>query len=116
MRTFEELIKFEGPSNIAALLLESVVGLAGIIPPPPGYLAGYGSGALSNGIVYIADEVMVGFGRVGTWFDSSSTSTTPRPDLITFAKGVNSGYVPLGGVIISNEIADSFAERMFPVA
>lgn len=111
----EQLVNFEGPNTVAAIMLESVVGSAGIIPPPPGYLAGVRELCSKYGIVYIADEVMVGFGRVGTWFGFQQyLNDSQTPDLITFAKGVNSGYVPLGGVIMANAIADSFAERMFP--
>ena len=82
------------------------------MPPPPGYLAGVRELCDRYGIVYIADEVMCGFGRTGRWFAVDHYDVVP--DLITFAKGVNSGYVPLGGVIISEEICQTFAERAFP--
>jgi taurine--2-oxoglutarate transaminase len=108
----ESLIQFEGPNTIAALVLESIVGTAGIIPPPPGYLQGVRDLCTKYGIVYIADEVMAGFGRTGTWFAVDHYDVVP--DLITFAKGVNSGYVPLGGVAINAEIAETFAHRPFP--
>jgi taurine---2-oxoglutarate transaminase len=108
----EQLIGFEGPGSIAAIVLETVPGTAGIMPPPPGYLAGVRALCDRFGIVYIADEVMCGFGRTGKWFALDHYDVVP--DLITFAKGVNSGYVPLGGVIISDEIAATFAERVFP--
>ena len=80
--------------------------------PPPGYLEGVKALCEKHGIVYIADEVMAGFGRTGKWFGFEHTSI--KPDLIVFAKGVNSGYVPLGGVIISDEIAATFDSRVFP--
>ena len=83
---------------------------AGIMPPPPGYLAGVRGICDRYGIVYIADEVMAGFGRTGKWFAFENYGVVP--DLVTFAKGVNSGYVPLGGVIISDVIAASFEERV----
>lgn len=108
----EQVITFEGPGTIAAVLLESVVGTAGVLVPPPGYLAGVKALCEKHGIVYIADEVMAGFGRTGSWFAYENYGITP--DLIIFAKGVNSGYVPLGGVIISDPIADTFNERVFP--
>ena len=81
--------------------------------PPPGYLAGVRELCDRHGIVLILDEVMAGFGRAGQ-LARRSTGTTSRPDLITFAKGVNSGYVPLGGVIISDAIAATFAHRAYP--
>lgn len=108
----EQVISFEGPATIAAIILETIPGTAGIMPPPPGYLAGVRELCDRFGIVYIADEVMCGFGRTGKWFAFEHYDVTP--DLITFAKGVNSGYVPLGGVIISDEICRTFAERAFP--
>ena len=80
--------------------------------PPPGYLAGVRELCDRHGIVWVADEVMAGFGRAGNWFAVDHDGVAP--DLITFAKGVNSGYVPLGGVVISDEIAASFAERPYP--
>lgn len=106
------VIEAEGPSSIAAILLESVPGTAGIMVPPPGYLAGVRRLADEFGIVLILDEVMSGFGRTGRWFAFEGHDVVP--DLITFAKGVNSGYVPIGGVIISDEIAATFDERVFP--
>jgi len=106
------VITFEGPQTIAAIVLETVPGTAGIMPPPPGYLAGVRELCDRHGIVYIADEVMAGFGRTGRWFALDHWGV--RPDLIAFAKGVNSGYVPLGGVVISDAIAATFAERVYP--
>ena len=108
----ERVIQAEGPASIAALLLESVPGTAGVLLPPPGYLAGVRALADRYGILLILDEVMAGFGRTGRWFAFDGYDVVP--DLITFAKGVNSGYVPVGGVIISDEIAATFDERVFP--
>jgi taurine--2-oxoglutarate transaminase len=90
-----ENIVFEGPSTVAAVLLETVVGTNGVLVPPSGYLAGVREICDEFGIVLIADEVMAGFGRCGEWFAVDHWNVTP--DLITFAKGVNSGYLPLGG-------------------
>ena len=108
----EQVIIFEGAATIAAILIETIVGTAGILVPPPGYLAGVRALCDKHGIVYIADEVMCGFGRAGTWFAFEPHNVVP--DLITFAKGSNSGYVPVGGVIISDEIAATFDDRVFP--
>ncbi|MGI5529006.1 aspartate aminotransferase family protein [Streptomyces syringium] len=108
----EDTIVFEGPGTIAAIILESVVGTAGILVPPAGYLAGVRELCDRHGIVFILDEVMSGFGRTGRWFAADHFGVTP--DLLTFAKGVNSGYVPLGGVAISAEIAATFDRRPYP--
>ena len=108
----EQVIMFEGPQTIAAIILETVVGTAGVLIPPGDYLAGVRELCDKHGIVYIADEVMAGFGRTGDWFAFEHFGVVP--DLITFAKGVNSGYVPVGGVIISDDIAATFDERVFP--
>ena len=108
----EQVIIFEGPNTIAAILIESVVGTAGVLIPPAGYLEGVRALCDKYGIKWIADEVMAGFGRTGKWFAYQHSAV--EPDLIVFAKGVNSGYVPLGGVIISDEIAKTFDDRVFP--
>jgi len=131
----EQVIALEGPGTIAAIVLESVPGTAGIMIPPAGYLRGVREICDRYGIVWIADEVMSGFGRCGRWFGCELANEAPVgaagaagvaggwapvagpdavPDLITFAKGVNSGYVPLGGVLISEEIAATFKQRAFP--
>ena len=107
-----QVIMFEGGHNIAAVVLEPVVGTNGILVPPDGYLAGVRALCDAHGIVMIADEVMAGFGRCGEWFAVDVWDVVP--DLITFAKGVNSGYVPLGGVAINAEIASTFDERVYP--
>ncbi|PQZ96418.1 aspartate aminotransferase family protein [Arthrobacter sp. MYb227] len=112
LRHLEDTIVLEGPSNIAALILESIPGSCGIYVPPAGYLEGVRELTTKYGIVFIADEVMAGFGRAGKWFAINHWNVTP--DLITFAKGVNSGYVPLGGVAISEEIFETFRERVYP--
>ncbi len=101
----------EGADRVAAIIVESVPGTNGILVPPPGYLAGVRALCDEFGIVMIADEVMAGFGRCGEWFAIDHWGVTP--DLITFAKGVNSGYVPLGGVAIKRAIADTFRERVY---
>ncbi|RUP27899.1 MULTISPECIES: aspartate aminotransferase family protein [Mycolicibacterium] len=108
----QRVIELEGASTIAAIILESIPGTAGIMVPPPGYLAGVRALCDKYGIVMIADEVMSGFGRSGKWFAINHFDVIP--DLLTFAKGVNSGYVPLGGVAISDAIAATFAERAYP--
>ena len=107
-----DVIAMEGSQNIAAIVLETVVGTNGILVPPDGYLAGVRAICDELGIMFVADEVMAGFGRCGEWFAVDHWNVTP--DLICFAKGVNSGYLPLGGVIISRSIADSFSERPYP--
>lgn len=108
----ESVITFEGPNTIAAILIESVVGTAGVLIPPKGYLEGVRALCDKYGILWIADEVMSGFGRTGKWF--AYQHSTAHPDLIVFAKGVNSGYIPLGGVVISSNIAKTFDDRVFP--
>ena len=107
-----EVIELEGPATIAAILLETVVGTNGVLLPPPGYLSGVRALCDEFGIMMVCDEVMVGFGRIGEWFAVDAWAVTP--DLITFAKGVNSGYVPLGGVIVSEKIWGSFADQPYP--
>jgi taurine--2-oxoglutarate transaminase len=108
----EQVVALEGPSTVAAIVLEAIPGTAGIMVPPPGYLAGVREICGRHGIVLVADEVMSGFGRSGRWFAVEHGETVP--DLLTFAKGVNSGYVPLGGVAISDEIHATFAHRAYP--
>ncbi|MGJ0184763.1 aspartate aminotransferase family protein [Corynebacterium glyciniphilum] len=112
LEQLEQQIILEGAGTIAAIIMETVVGTNGILVPPPGYLAGVRELCDRYGIVYIADEVMAGFGRTGQWFAVDNWDVTP--DLISFAKGVNSGYVPLGGVVISDAIRETFAHRAFP--
>jgi taurine--2-oxoglutarate transaminase len=107
-----DTLMVEGPQNVAAVILEPVVGTNGILVPPDGYLAGVRELCDRHGIVMIADEVMSGFARCGEWFAVNRWNVVP--DLICFAKGVNSGYVPLGGVIISRRIADTFRDRAYP--
>ena len=108
----ESVLMVEGPHTVAMIALETVVGTNGILVPPAGYLQGVRDLCNKHGIVMMCDEVMAGFGRCGEWFAVNHWNVTP--DLICFAKGVNSGYVPLGGVVISQKIADTFKDRMFP--
>ena len=108
----ERVIQAEGSSSIAAILLEGIPGTAGVLVPPPGYLAGVRELCDKYGILLILDEVMSGFGRTGEWFAFQGFDVVP--DLITFAKGVNSGYVPVGGVVISETVAHEFDTQVFP--
>jgi len=112
LQHLRELIMVEGTQTIAAIILETVVGTNGILVPTPGYLAGVRAICDEFGIMMIADEVMAGFGRCGEWFALDHWGV--EPDLIAFAKGVNSGYVPLGGVIISDAVAATFQQRAYP--
>jgi len=117
LQHLERVIQSEGASSIAAILLETIPGTAGVLVPPPGYLRGVRELADKYGIVLIFDEVMCGFGRTGGWFAFQSLADDDGPvvpDLVTFAKGVNSGYVPAGGVIISESIAQAFETQVFP--
>ncbi|MGB4690210.1 MAG: aspartate aminotransferase family protein [Candidatus Nanopelagicales bacterium] len=108
----EHVIQLEGPGTIGAVLLETVVGTAGVLVPPPGYLEGVRALCDKYGILMILDETMSGFGRTGKWFAYQNWNV--EPDLVVFAKGSNSGYVPVGGVIISAEVAATFDEKVFP--
>jgi len=108
----EQTIIFEGSKTVAAILLESVPGTAGILVPPKGYLEGVRALCDKYEILWIADEVMAGLGRTGKWF--AYAHSTVEPDLIAFAKGITSGYIPLGGVVIPNYIAKTFDDRVFP--
>jgi taurine---2-oxoglutarate transaminase len=112
LRHLTRVVESEGAASIAAILLETVPGTAGILVPPPGYLEGVRALCDQHGILLILDEVMAGFGRTGDWFAFDAYDVVP--DLITFAKGVNSGYVPVGGVIIDEAVAAHFDERVFP--
>jgi taurine--2-oxoglutarate transaminase len=112
LRHLDEVLMVEGAHTVAAIILETVVGTNGILVPPDGYLQGIRERCDRHGIVMIVDEVMAGFGRCGEWFAFQKWGV--QPDLVCFAKGVNSGYVPLGGVVIRRAIADSFRTRAFP--
>jgi len=112
LQHLEEVLMVEGPQTVAMIALETVVGTNGILVPPDGYLQGVREICNKHGIVMMCDEVMAGFGRCGEWFAVNKWNVTP--DLICFAKGVNSGYIPLGGVVISQKIADTFRDRVFP--
>jgi taurine--2-oxoglutarate transaminase len=107
----EEIIRYEGPETIAAVLIESVTGTNGIIIPPDGYIQGVRALCDKYGIVMIADEVMSGFGRTGKWFAVDHWGVVP--DIITMAKGLTSAYAPLGAVAMKPEIAAAFDEHAF---
>lgn len=93
------------PGQVAAVIAEPVVGAGGVHPPAPGYLAGLRALCDEHGALLILDEVICGFGRLGTWWGAQRYGVTP--DLVTFAKGVTSGYVPLGGVVVGRRVADA---------
>jgi adenosylmethionine-8-amino-7-oxononanoate aminotransferase len=102
----EQIIEFEGPETVAAVILEPVQNSGGAIVPPPGYLRRVREICDRHGVLLIADEVICGFGRVGDWFGSTVMGVVP--DLMTCAKGITSGYAPLGAVLASAVVADAF--------
>jgi adenosylmethionine-8-amino-7-oxononanoate aminotransferase len=95
-----------GPEKVAGFFCEPVIGAGGVHLPPEGYLEGVAAVCAEYGVLLVADAVICGFGRLGTWFGVERWDV--RPDLITFAKGVNSGVIPLGGVVVSGEVAEPF--------
>lgn len=107
----EEIIRYEGPGTIAAVVIEPVTGTNGIIIPPDGYMQGVRTICDRYNLLLIVDEVMSGFGRTGKWFAVDHWNVVP--DLITMAKGLTSGYAPLGAVAMRSEISDYFAERVY---
>ena len=106
----EDTIQFEGPDKIAAIIMEPVTGTNGIIIPADGYLQGVRELCDRYGILFIADEVMSGFGRTGEWFAVNHWNV--EPDIMSVAKGLTSSYLPLGATIVSEEIAHYFDERV----
>ncbi len=108
----EEILEYEGAHNVAAVILETIVGTNGIIVPPDGYLQAVREVCDRHGILLILDEVMAGFGRAGRWFACEHWDVVP--DIITVAKGINSGYVPLGAMIARRELVDRIRDRFFP--
>lgn len=106
----ERVIEFEGPENIAAVLMEGESGSSGCIKYPPDYLKKIRALCDKYGILLIADEVMSGFGRTGKWFASELHGVVP--DMIATAKGITAGYLPLGALIVTDKIADHFNDRV----
>jgi len=95
-----------GSGSVAAIFAEPVIGAGGVYPPAPGYLEGLGELCRETGILFVCDSVIAGFGRLGTWYGIERWGV--EPDLITFAKGVTSGYLPLGGVVVAEHVAEPF--------
>jgi putrescine---pyruvate transaminase len=95
-------VAYHGPERIAAIITEPVIGAGGVFPPPEGYLSGLRELCDECGALLIFDEVITGFGRLGSWFGSHHYAVTP--DLMTFAKAVTSGYLPLGGVVVGPRV------------
>ncbi len=111
LNQLEEQIQYEGADQIAAIEVESITGANGVIIPPDGYLQGLRALCDKYNILLICDEVMAGFGRTGKMFGFENWGI--KPDIISFAKGVTCGYVQLGGIIISKEIAEHFEDKTF---
>jgi taurine--2-oxoglutarate transaminase len=107
----EEILQYEGPQSVAAVILETVTGTNGIIVPPDGYLQSIREVCDRHGILLICDEVMAGFGRTGRWFGVDHWGVVP--DIITLAKGLNSGYVPLGAMLIREHLAQWARDKYF---
>src|SRR5437867_12918675 len=107
----DEILQYEGAHTVAAVLLETVTGTNGIIVPPNGYLQSIREVCDRHGILLVCDEVMAGFGRTGKWFAVDNWNVVP--DILTLAKGINSGYVPLGAMVVREQIADWVRSRYF---
>jgi putrescine---pyruvate transaminase len=106
LEALEQAILRVGPERIAAFFAEPVIGAGGVLPPPAGYLEGVAALCEEHGILFVVDAVICGFGRLGSWFGIERWGV--EPDMITFAKGVTSGYLPLGGVVVSGAVAEPF--------
>ena len=106
LEEMEETFARVGPERIAAVFMEPVIGAGGVYPPAPGYIEGLAELCERTGVLLVIDAVICAFGRLGTWFGIERWGV--EPDMIVFAKGVTSGYLPLGGVMISERIAEPF--------
>jgi taurine--2-oxoglutarate transaminase len=111
LRHVEEVLDYEGPKNVAAIMMETVTGTNGIIIPPDGYLQGLRALCDKHGILLILDEVMSGFGRTGKWFATNHWNVVP--DIMTVAKGLTSSYLPLGAVLMSAKVAGHFDQNLY---
>lgn len=109
----ERVVQYEGPDNIAAIMLEGESGSSGCIKYPPGYWKKVKAIADKYGVLTICDEVMSGFGRTGKWFGINHHDV--EPDIMCMAKGITSGYVPLGGIIVTEEIAKVYDDKPLPL-
>jgi taurine---2-oxoglutarate transaminase len=107
----EEILQYEGPDTVAAVILETITGTNGVIVPPDGYLQSIREVCDRHGILLICDEVMAGFGRSGKWFACEHWDVVP--DILTVAKGINSGYVPLGAMVVREPIAEWVRDKYF---
>ena len=111
LRDIEDVVRYEGPQTIAAIIVETVVGTNGILIPPDGYMQGLRAICDRHGILLIVDEVMAGFGRTGKWFAVDHWGVVP--DIMTMAKGLTSAYVQLGAVGMRHAIAQHFQDHVF---
>ncbi|MER7012465.1 aspartate aminotransferase family protein [Saccharopolyspora sp. NPDC000359] len=109
VEALREAIEQVGPDRVAAFFAEPVMGAGGLHPPQPGYLEAAAKLCAEHEVLFVADSVICGFGRVGSWFGVERWGL--RPDMITFAKGVTSGYLPLGGVVVAERVAEPFWEH-----
>ena len=107
----EEVLQYEGPESVAAVILETVTGANGVLVPPPGYLASIREVCDRHGVLLIFDEVMTGFGRTGRWFACEHWDVAP--DIMTLAKGITGGAVPLGAVVVSERLRPWLEEHVF---
>src|SRR5215468_7802584 len=107
----EEILQYEGAHTVAAVILETITGTNGVIVPPDGYLQSIREVCDRHGIVLILDEVMAGFGRTGKWFGCENWDVVP--DILTVAKGINSGYVPLGAMVVNEKLRDWVRDKPF---
>jgi putrescine---pyruvate transaminase len=106
LEALEQKIHQIGPERVAAFFAEPVIGAGGVYPPPDGYMEGVAAICAETGVLLVIDAVICAFGRLGTWFAAERWSI--EPDLIVFAKGVTSGYLPVGGVVVSSHVAEPF--------
>ena len=113
LKALESQIELENPATVAAVIVEPFTGAAGGFPLPEGYLAGLRDLCDRHGILLIADEVITGFGRTGAWFGVNHDSVVP--DIMVMAKGITSGYVPMGAVVVRPRISSHFESRMLPI-
>ncbi len=113
LQNLEQVIRYEGPENVAAILIEGESGTSGCIKLPPNYWQGVAGIAAKYGILTIDDEVMSGFGRTGKWFGIEHHGVTP--DILCTAKGLTSGYIPMGAMVVSDQIARTFDDQYLPL-